>query len=92
MVTFIVNLLLLDVPYFIMQAIYDSDSRETKKQWDSAAELVTVASFVDLITLVLFFILMLKDPGNLKRKDEFEFPTWNELMENVNFKMLCPEC
>lgn len=75
-----------------MQAIYDKDSQETNEHWDSAADLVTAASLVDLVTLILFLLLLVKDAGSLKRKDEYEFPSWNELMENVNFKMLCPEC
>lgn len=94
-VTFILNICLLDAPYFFMQSLTDNDSRDQGDQgerWDIVASLVTAACVTDLLVLVFYLILLIGNPGDLKRKDELEFPTWSELMENVSFKMLCPEC
>jgi DHHC palmitoyltransferase len=89
--TFVLNLSLLNVPYVLKQ-IFQNKETASSENWDFVSQLVSITSFVEILTILLFFVLVIKNPGNLKRKDDFEFPTWNELMENVNFKMLCPEC
>lgn len=41
--------------------------------------------------LLNFWIVNFKSPGSLKRTGHIA-PSWNQLMEEVDFSLLCPEC
>lgn len=46
----------------------------------------------NILSVLAFAYASIKSPGYLQRLDVTEKPTWSDLVYQVNFNLLCPEC
>ena len=83
----ILNIFLVYYPY-----LKEPKEDAADAAWGTQQTISVFAFGFNVMSLILFTYSSCKSPGYLLRMSAKDKPTWNELVEVVNFSMLCPEC